>query len=241
MPNVPIPQVPDPNAIASPSPSPSYGDLSPPQAAGYLKDLPPPQAAAYLDQINHNGDSLTQSQQLALSGPLLDAYNQGLLNTDQINQLRSFVANVPDTLDNGLTPSQQAALRQLNGGGQSANTNTPSGTASMGNGSNDLTTGCAQTPGCTMQATSPDVTKSPQAVPVQQDIGTKGNDLFGMVHGQYQAQFPPNQYPPDQSSSNGGVIYNPPGGGIAYSNGNGGTPTWLYTPKEVPNPSKPSN
>ncbi|MBT1512026.1 hypothetical protein KIP88_16080 [Bradyrhizobium sp. SRL28] len=88
-----------------------------PESLVRLRDLPPDQAVQYLDQHGH---SLTPSKQLELSGPLLDAYNQGRLSPAQTDRLKSFVADMPNGLDNGLTYSQRAALTKI----QSGNTNT---------------------------------------------------------------------------------------------------------------------
>jgi hypothetical protein len=124
----------DPSATPTPSPSPTPEDA--PQYTR-LRDLPPEQAAQYLSD---HGDSLTPDKQLQLSGPLLDAYDKGLLNQAQVDQLKSFVANVPNSLDNGLTPSQNVTLANLrsNTAPASPAPQPPAATASPNNGNDKL-------------------------------------------------------------------------------------------------------
>jgi hypothetical protein len=80
-----------------------------------FSDYTPQQAADFLTKANNTGQELTQSQQLALLGPLLDASKiPGLLTPDQINQVKSFGQNVPTDLSNtGLTLDQKATLSAL--------------------------------------------------------------------------------------------------------------------------------
>ena len=93
----------DPGATPTPSPSPTPQDVR-------LRDLPDEQAPQYLSD---HGNSLTPEDKLQLSGPLLNAYDKGLLTPAQVDQLKSITANVPNTLDNGLSPSQNTALANL--------------------------------------------------------------------------------------------------------------------------------
>lgn len=51
-----------------------------------------------------------------MSGPLLNAYDKGLLKPDQVAQLRSITANIPDGLNNELSSSQNSALSNLRKG-----------------------------------------------------------------------------------------------------------------------------